>query len=174
MNQDEVNLWSKSLLLKIHVITGWTIPASDLLIILIDQFQKKLVENYSNINIEEIEFAFRNSGTTVKDWGKAMNLSLIDEVLIPYINQRVRLSIELEERMAVPAEQIIYSEENNRNWQRKMTEEAFQRLLSGNMDYLPKVLMTEILTYDGLLKGQLDDFLVNALNSGVKNLYKKC
>ena len=73
-----------------------------------------------------------------------------------------------------PIEQVIYTDEEMRNFKRSQTELAYQRLLSGNMNFIPKELMTEILTHDGLLKGQLDDFLVNALNSGVKNLYKKC
>ncbi len=59
MNEEEVSKWGKTLLLKIYVITGWTIPSDEvLLIILIDQFQKKLVESYINLNTDEVEFLF--------------------------------------------------------------------------------------------------------------------
>jgi hypothetical protein len=84
-------LLAKTLLLKIHIITGWTIPEEAMMLILMDQFTKKMVESYPNVNAEEMEYAFRNN-TTVKDWGKAMNLSLIDEVMIPYLQKRIELS----------------------------------------------------------------------------------
>jgi hypothetical protein len=79
------------LLLKLHVITGWAIPADELQTILTDQLAKKFQESYQNVNAEEMEYAFR-SNTEVKDWGKAMNLNLIDEVMRPYLNKRFELS----------------------------------------------------------------------------------
>lgn len=92
MNDSELSKWSKGLLVKIHVITGWVIPDDELMNILIDQFQKKLKESYFNVNVDEIEYAFRTYGTTVKDWGKSMNLALIDEVMIPYLESRAQVS----------------------------------------------------------------------------------
>lgn len=80
------------LLLKIHVITGWEIPVKELFDILIDQFSKKISESYSNLNVDEIEFIFRNKPVDLKEWGKAMNISLMDEVIIPYIENRFELS----------------------------------------------------------------------------------
>jgi len=75
------------------VITGWTIPNSpELLNILVDQFVKTLSEKYPLLNPDEIEYAFRQHGTAIEDWGKAMNLNLIDSVLTPYINLRFRIS----------------------------------------------------------------------------------
>lgn len=92
MSADEIEMSAYDLLLKIHVIAGWTIPVSDLMNILADQFAKKLMESYSELNSAEVEYAFRNRGFDVKDWGKALNLSLIDEILYPYLVIRFDLS----------------------------------------------------------------------------------
>lgn len=91
MNEDERWFAAQTLLLKIHAIKGWTIPVSEMMDILIDQFQHKLNESYKNVTIAEIEYAFRNS-IDVKDWGKALNLSLIDEVMVPYLENRFDIS----------------------------------------------------------------------------------
>jgi hypothetical protein len=92
MKYDDLIIWVDALLLKIHAITGWTIPEKKILAILVDQFRKKILESYPTCNPDEIEFAFRSEGTKVKDWGKSMNLSLIDEVMIPYLSKRFEIS----------------------------------------------------------------------------------
>ncbi len=86
------------LLMQIHVVTGWTIPAKApgekdnvKLNILIDQLSRKLSESYGYFNAEEIMYAFRNV-TGVKDWGKNVNLLLIDDVMQGYLNIRRGLS----------------------------------------------------------------------------------
>lgn len=121
-------LLAKTLLLKIHIITGWTIPNEEMMVILIDQFLKKMVESYPTINAEEMEYAFRNN--PVKDWGKNMNLNLIDEVMSPYLQKRKELSRMEEEKasklLALPAPEITDDEfidsiknlylDSNKNW----------------------------------------------------------
>lgn len=103
MSSDARHVASHAVLLKIHVIAGWVLPTSnEFLDILLNQFELKLSESYSNVNADEVEYAFRNN-TTVKDWGKAMNLAMIDEVMIPYLNQRRELSV-MEEQMNKPAQ----------------------------------------------------------------------
>lgn len=97
----EQSLWAKALMLKIHVITGWVVPSGELQTVLVNQLGKHLIENYPDVNPDEVEFAFRKWGTTTKDWGKQMNLSLIDEVLLPYIILRGQVS-ELEANAKVP------------------------------------------------------------------------
>jgi hypothetical protein len=92
MKAQDLEIWVDALLLKIHAITGWTIPEKKILTVLVDQFRKKILESYPNCNPDEIEYAFRQTGTTVKDWGKSMNLSLIDEVMIPYLEKRFAIS----------------------------------------------------------------------------------
>jgi hypothetical protein len=121
-------LLAKTLLLKIHIITGWTIPNEEMMVILIDQFLKKMVESYPTINAEEMEYAFRNN--PVKDWGKNMNLNLIDEVMSPYLQKRKELSRMEEEKasklLTLPAPEITDDEfidsiknlylDSNKNW----------------------------------------------------------
>jgi len=93
MAEEERKLAAYSLILKISAITGWTIPVSDqILDILVDQFEKKLNESYRNVNVNEVEYAFRNRGIDVKDWGKALNLTIIDEIMVPYLDSRMELS----------------------------------------------------------------------------------
>lgn len=84
--------WTKALLLKISIITGWIVPDNEALNVLVDQFEKKLNESYPTVNPDEVEYAFRNAGTTVQDWGKQINLSLIDQVMIPFIEKRFEVS----------------------------------------------------------------------------------
>lgn len=99
MDATERQLNCTKALMIISVITGWTIPnPGPMLDILADQFEKKMSEAYENINLEEVEYAFRNKGLDIKDWGKALNLSLIDEVLKPYLHNRSDLSMQ-EEKM---------------------------------------------------------------------------
>lgn len=88
---DRVN-WATALLSKIHVITGWVIPDDPLMDVIVDQFEKKLNESYPLVNPDEVEYAFRSQGTVIKDWGKQMNLALIDEVMIPYMDRRLQVS----------------------------------------------------------------------------------
>lgn len=94
MGEEERTLSAYSILLKIHAITGWTIPASkEIMGVFTDQFQKKLSENYRNLNQPEVEYAFRNRGLDIKDWGKELNLTMIDEVILPYLKERYELSL---------------------------------------------------------------------------------
>ncbi|MEP7111364.1 MAG: hypothetical protein ABI760_25435 [Ferruginibacter sp.] len=161
-----------ALLLKIHVITGWVIPASKLINILVDQFEKKLVEDYGMLNTEEIEYAFRKGGTMIKDWGKEMNLNLIDQVLSPYVDNRLQASANEEIRKSRPTVQKIYSDEEILNQRRGDIEQAFQAIKKG---YYPihHCYFEEVLSRDGLLKeGEtIADFFVRKLNSNAGNIY---
>lgn len=173
MNDSELSVWPKALLLKIHVITGWVIPTTDLLNILIDQFQKKLVEDYGNLNTEEIEYAFRRSGTIIKDWGKEMNLNLIDQVLIPYLGQRIEASA-VEEKRKTPPEQKIYSDEDILNQRRGQLETCYQVMRSGKMPIIFPYY-AEVLIKDGFITSveDMDQFFTDRLNRGVEMLYVK-
>lgn len=174
MAERQISLWSKSLLLKIHVITGWVIPDAELLNILVDQFLKKLVENYSNMNPEEIEYAFRKEGTTKPDWGKQMNLALIDDVLIPYLNNRFNLSRD-EELKSKSIEPKIYTEAENEDLMRGDIEAFYQRCIAGRVPYALPDYFKPVLVKDELIKESetLVEFFQHRLNSGVKNIYIK-
>lgn len=146
MSEQEKDLWASALILKIHAITGWVVPEGNLLNILADQFRKKMIESYTNCNTEEIEYAFRNMGTTVKDWGKQMNLSLIDEVMIPYLEKRYQLS-ELENALPAghgaqhePAKKLTGAE------MREWAEMVFDDVKKGRLN----VALIPIMLYDWL------------------------
>lgn len=103
MNERELQLACIGLLFKISVITGWKMYENDTeQQILQQQFELKLKESYSNVNATEVEYAFRNS--FVKDWGKSLNLALIDEVMQPYLSQRAEASRLEEQVMTKPKE----------------------------------------------------------------------
>lgn len=170
------NLWAyaNSTLLKIHVITGWTIPTNKIMEVLIDQFIKKIKESYPETNPEEWEYAFRNYGTTVKDWGKSMNLALIDEVMLPYLSDRKHLSHEVEERNVKPPPIRILTDEELDNLHRMWTEEFYQQIRKGIVKEIPDYTRA-ILVKDGMIKdgGEADMFFTWKLGNGVENIYKK-
>jgi hypothetical protein len=137
----DVDTWAKALLMKINAITGWIIPEENLEILL-DQFRKKLVESYGNCNPEEIEYAFRNYGTVVKDWGKQMNLSLIDEVMIPYLARRREVS-DHEEIIALnKIPKIEYKEDMSQEAMQDWFNSKIKEIKSGTLkvDFVPLML----------------------------------
>lgn len=91
LNDAELLKTTAVLILKIYIITGWVVPNNELKHILIHQLSKKIKESYGNVNEAEVEYAFRNN-LTVKDWGKSMNLVLIDQVLSDYLEKRSDVS----------------------------------------------------------------------------------
>lgn len=109
MTSSDRLIWAKTLLLRIHVITGWNLPADDLMSILVDQFDKKIVESYPNVNPDEVEYAFRNS--RVKEWGKQLNISLIDEAMQEYLEARLAVS-RIEEQRKTQLAQIAGPKED--------------------------------------------------------------
>lgn len=88
----------KVTLLRIHVITGWTIPVGEMMGILVDEFRTKLLQEYEDVNFDEILFAFRKYNGLVNDWGKEMNLKLISTVLDAYMEDRYDVGL-LEEHI---------------------------------------------------------------------------
>jgi hypothetical protein len=140
MEWHELDNWAQALLVKINAITGWTIP-DETTEILVDQFRKKLSESYANCNPDEVEYAFRNYGTAVKDWGKQMNLSLIDEVMIPYLGRRLELS-RLEEQKSKPIHQIENKEDMSMEAMQMWFDEVKGKIKSGTikLEFIPPML----------------------------------
>lgn len=172
MSPPELTVWSKAAILKIHVITGWMVPANELLNVLIDQFQKKMIEGYPTINPDELEYAFRTYGTTVKDWGKQMNLSLVDEVLIPYMAARQTVS-QIEEQakpllIEGPKEEL--SDVTMRDWM----EDVRKRKMA--VEFMP-VMIYEWLEKKGELvktTAEKHEYLQNAVEYRQSKLAKAC
>lgn len=138
MDAAEVSKWAKALLLKIHVITGWVIPSNDALYnVLVDQFQKQLVEKYFELNPDEIEFAFRSEGTLIEDWGKDLNLNLIDKILLKYLNNRYKVS-NAEEQLNHQKNRAEFDLKTSVNW-RGQVEENYQYFIYGSRFFRKKM-----------------------------------
>jgi hypothetical protein len=142
-NKEQFYLTLQRVVMKIHVITGWRVPANEMLDILLDQMEKRIIERYPAINEAEIEHAFRNN-TVVKDYGKNLNLNTVDEVLLPYLSERYDASLR-EERMKtvkdvkmLPAAQV--------------TDEEFIISLYKTFTQNPQFLLIPTMAYDILKK----------------------
>lgn len=102
---EELSLQCKAMVMKIAVITGWQIPDNpEYVTILMDQLQKKFADDYQDLNADEFEYAIRTYGTRMKDWGKSLNLSLIDDAICEYLGKRKYLSDLEAQKMANEAE----------------------------------------------------------------------
>ncbi|GAC1385852.1 MAG: hypothetical protein NVSMB45_15090 [Ginsengibacter sp.] len=93
--------------------------------------------------MEEIEFAFRSSAS-LKDWGKSLNLGLIDEVMIPYLEQR-RLVSKIEEQ-----EQPKQLEENT-----EVTDDELLEYNLGTYRMMKNYPIINIRCYDVLISRKL-------------------
>lgn len=99
MNVEELKTAIQVMLHRICVVTGWVLPETKSSInILVDEFGLYLKETYPTINVNEVAAAFRQFGTTVKDWGRAVNLGLMEQVLAPYMAARLEASRMVEEK----------------------------------------------------------------------------
>lgn len=170
LSETEIRLYATKLLITISLITGWSLPEEDThLQILIDQLSLKLKEGYSNLNVDEIEYSFRNY--PVKDWGKNLNLNLIDEVMEGYREKRSEVS-RMEESKAAPVEQTIYSEDDIKNFRRIEINEAFKNIKKGYKPLVHKYF-EEVLKEDELLREgeSFADFVIRRFQS--ENIYIK-
>lgn len=172
LSESELYLQVKKMLLQMYVITGWAIPSGDIKKILEDQFQKKLLENYSLLNTDEIIYAFRQTGTEIEDWGKEMNLNLVDKVLKPYLVTRQEIS-QKEERKVPPPPQKIYTDEEILNQRRAEIELAFQAMKRGKMPLIHRYF-SEVLKEDGFIKeeNEMSDFFVKSIGMSTEHLYE--
>jgi len=165
----------RTLMLKISVITGWTIPQSEIKGILAEQFEKLLVEKYPILNVVEIEFAFRQFGTQVSDWGKEMNLSLITEVLNLYQYDRREASRSALESSENAFKMEVMSEEDMDNEIRGKIEVFYQLKLEGRKAPLWLDHWAEVLVKDRYIKdiSQVIEFFNWCLERNITNIYKK-
>lgn len=160
LSEDERDMAATKALMSISVITGWTIPNPGLMLdVLIDQFKKKMIESYQNLNMEEIEYAFRNKGLDTKDWGKALNLALLDEVLKPYLHNRADLSLQEEKissQLQLPPDR--YKSEDGTIYEKKpepMSDEDWEEWLPSIAEY--KLMEIPCDAYNYLVRKKLID-----------------
>lgn len=181
MNDIELLNECQILLLRLSVITGWVIPQAELKNILIENLCKKMIESYLDVNVKEVEYAFRNKGTNIIDWGKNFSLTLLDQVMQPYIEKRFSVS-DLEQRIKNPPVQIIYTDEEILNQRREEIEKAFQAMKKGYYPILHSYffqvlkdddLIETITNEDGIRFENISEFFVRKLNTQVENIYIK-
>lgn len=133
LGDPELQLHTQALLLKIHVITGWKLTDNEIKqTILENQLMLKLKEDYGNVNTSEIEFAFRKYGKLVKEWGKELNLNLIDDVLDEYLKRREDVSA-IEERLLKAPEKEKPTDEQLLSEARECIEDYYQKFLQGRL-----------------------------------------
>lgn len=80
------------LLTRINAVTGWKLPEGDTLKALVNEFSAYLIDSCRNYNPNEIAYAVRAHGGEVTEWGKNLNILLIDECVGRYKNDRSEIS----------------------------------------------------------------------------------
>lgn len=83
----------KILLARICAATGWRMPDNDFMRnALIKEFEAYCSESCKDMTLEEIPYAIRNYGLEIRDWGKDINLQLINAPISDYLAARKELS----------------------------------------------------------------------------------
>ena len=100
LNPDELRAFAIAIIKRITIITGWITPETkDDRSLLYNELAAFLLQSWPRYNSEEVVYAIRRYGLTIKDWGRGVNLQLINEALLAYRDERQRAS-DLEERAA--------------------------------------------------------------------------
>lgn len=172
--------WTAALMLKIHTITGWIIPSGGMLTIMVDQLKKKFLESYPMCNPDEIEYAFRKYGTNVKDWGKEMNLSLVDFVMGKYMDARMDVSNHEEQIEIRKASGSIedekeknLSEEARADWLEHVKRQVKEGVV---LDFMPLELYNWLSTKGklNLSNKKKDEYIRNAFLYRKRFLIQEC
>lgn len=104
-SEENFQIISQTILLRICASTGWKMPQNEYMAnALVKEFTLYLGENCKDMAVEEIMYSIRNYGLQVQDWGKDINLQLINQPLEDYRQARIELS-RLEEQKAIPEPQ---------------------------------------------------------------------
>jgi len=142
MNDTEIDLAATKLIITVSVITGWTPPPGEFCIALEAQLVKKIRESYQFLNMEEVEYAFRQKALNMKDWGKVINISMLDDVLARYLDERFDLSHQEERVRMTPAieQKKELSPEEWEEWLAEIScEKQLNKIPSVSYDYLAKI-----------------------------------
>lgn len=150
------------LIKRIKVVTGWPVPElEEDRFILYQELAKHFQESWPNINPEEIAFAVRFYGTSVDNWGKDINLNLIDRCIGSYYAKRKELS-EVEEQKTPDAIRLPPPEPN---WS-EVCEYRYQDFINAggmvNIRLWPHELYDAIAAAGFIESDLYDDFLREA------------
>jgi len=112
---------------RIKVVTGWNIPElEEDRSILYAEMYCHFQESWPSYNAEEIAYSVRAYGNTVNNWGKDINLILIDQCLESYQRERLEASKMEEQKTPTSAPRLPPPSD----W-REMLEYYFQKFLTG-------------------------------------------
>jgi hypothetical protein len=145
----------KKFLLTLHVITGWPIPDNELMLIFLNQLEKKLIEDYPYLNLVEIEAAFRkNPGTA--NYGASFNLRLIDEVLYTFKGIRAEVDRKCQEAAKNSLKIDPMTDEEMINEARGQIAFYYEQRKKGNNRPRIFPFWAEVLKMDGFIQYEAD------------------
>jgi hypothetical protein len=172
MNGIDQSTHAAGLMIRIQAAMGWNLPDSDMtMTALTNEFRQYVIESCSDMTPEEVAYSIRTYGVGVKEWGKNLNLALIDQCVTEYRNERSRLS-EVE-RMASQTQGVAEKESLGAgpvDWSDKWIEV----LESAKNGQINKVIIPAVL-YDwlesrGMVKGEETE---NIYKPGITDEQKK-
>lgn len=174
--EQEIGATSMRLLFSISVITGWEIPNNDAYQeTLTRQLYLKIKESYGSCTEEEILYAMRNYSQGVEEYGKPINLKLIDDVMVKYISEKQQLANYLERKRQDENEErkTEYTEEHYKNDLRKNAQISYRIFLSG---VVPRSVEAHrnILKEDQLINDDeksIIEYFTEWKSRGVENIY---
>lgn len=174
MNDKELGIGTELTLIKISIITGWQIPDHEMYSrVLIEEMLNKFKEAYGDLTFAEILYAMRNFGSAVEDYGKAINLSLIDKVINAYRAERIKASQE-EEKNIIPEEQKIFTQEELDNSAREVAQLTYSRYLSGGELFNPEINKAILMKDNYMKEGQtVVEFFKACASVGMVEIYVK-
>jgi hypothetical protein len=141
------------LLVKISVITGWSLPEAELFDIFIEQFKLKMDEAYRFLNMDEIEYAFRTYKE--EDYGKNFNLHIFTSVISRYLADRKQV----DEYQDIQKEQVLihnHVEQTDQELENELLEYSRKDYNGKKIYLLPPFL------FDNLVKLNKIDLSENA------------
>lgn len=133
---------------KICVITGWQMPESPHFQAALEaEYAKYCAEQLADMTPDEVGFAMRNYALNVKDWGKFVNLQLINEPIQAYRDARAEAS-KLEEQKRTVTPEIEGPKDTD--W-----SDTWEKLIKGEISGIYADLIPYPSIYDWLVKNGL-------------------
>lgn len=164
----------KKFLLTLHVITGWPIPDNELMLIFLNQLEKKLIEDYPYLNLVEIEAAFRkNPGGS--NFGASFNLRLIEEVLSDFRTKRAEVDRKCQEAAKNSLKIDSMTDEEMINEARGQIQFYYEQRKKGNDRPGIFPFWAEVLKMDGFIQDEddIEIFFTKCLEENKSLIYFK-
>lgn len=118
MDDDERMAFTVGTILRMSVITGWKLPDEiEMQNILYEQFSLHMRETWGSYNPEEVMYAVRHYGSEINDWGKSLNLKMIDQLMNKFAAARIEASkLEEQERNKIDQSKQLPANSGPVNW----------------------------------------------------------